>query len=60
MPQSLLISPCNGIEAGDTVRSLAEGYVTNTSCLAQHKLLLEKQKDYKQSMERLYGNTTGK
>lgn len=57
MPQSLLISPCEGIEAGETVRSLAKGYVVNTSCLAQHKLLLQKQLEYKKSMEKLYGTT---
>lgn len=56
MPQSLLISPCDGVEAGDTVRSLAKGYVANTSCLAQHKVLLQKQTEYKKSMEKLYGS----
>lgn len=56
MPQSLLSSPCEAVEAGETVRSLAEGYVANTTCLAQHKELLRAQIEYKNSMEKLYGS----
>ena len=56
MPDNLLVSPCNGLPAGDSVRSLARGYVGNTTCLKQHILLLEKQQKYKTEMERLYGD----
>lgn len=53
-PESFLIDPCEPIGAGDTVRSLARGYVANTSCLGQYKLLLEKQRRHKQEMMELY------
>lgn len=57
MSDMLLISPCEGFVDKDieTVRHLAEGYVVNTSCLKQHMLLLKKQKEYKSSMEKVYG-----
>lgn len=54
MPDSLLVEPCEAIEAGDTVRSLAKGYVTNTSCVGQYMLLLEKQREYKTEIEAVY------
>lgn len=54
IPESLLIDPCEAISAGDTVRSLARGYVANTSCLGQYKLLLEKQRRHKKEMELIY------
>jgi hypothetical protein len=54
VPESLLIDPCEVISAGDTVRLLAKGYVANTSCLGQYKLLLEKQRRHKKEMERIY------
>ena len=55
-PESLLVDPCEAISAGDTVRSLAKGYVANTSCLGQYKLLLEKQRRHRDEMEMIYGN----
>ena len=54
VPESLLVDPCEPLGAGDTRRSLAKGYVANTSCLGQYKLLLEKQRRHKESMEKLY------
>lgn len=56
MPDSLLVDPCEAIEAGETVRSLAKGYVTNTSCVGQYMLLLDKQREYKTNIEKLYGD----
>lgn len=53
-PESLLVDPCEAISAGDTVRLLAKGYVANTSCLGQYKLLLEKQRRHKKEMELIY------
>ena len=60
IPNSLLVIPCEAVGAGDTVRSLARGYVKNTSCIGEYRLLLEKQKDYNQKIEALFkdGNTT--
>lgn len=57
MPDSLLVSPCDGSPAGDTVRELAKGYVANTSCMEQHKRLLESQQKYKREIEGLYNGT---
>jgi len=55
-PESLLVDPCEAISAGDTVRLLAKGYVANTSCLGQYKLLLEKQRRHRDEMRKIYGN----
>lgn len=57
MPDSLLVSPCESVSAGDSVRTLAKGYVANTSCLGQYKLLLEKQIKYKKEIEGVYGKS---
>ena len=54
MPDSLLVDPCEAVEAGETVRSLAKGYVTNTSCVGKYMLLLEKQRKYKTEIEAVY------
>ena len=61
-PDSLLVDPCDVVAAGDSVRSLAAGYISNTNCVGQYKLLLEKQRKHKAQVEELFknGNTTGK
>lgn len=53
-PDSLMVDPCVAVGAGDTVRTLAKGYVTNTSCVGDYKLLLEKQRKAKAEQEKLY------
>jgi hypothetical protein len=53
-PDSLLVDPCKAIGAGDSVRSLARGYISNTSCIAEYKLLLEKQRKHKVEMQGIY------
>lgn len=53
-PESLLVDPCEPKGAGYTVRSLASGYVSNTSCLGQYRLLLIKQRKYNEEMVELY------
>lgn len=55
-PESLLVDPCNVIGAGDTVRSLAKGYIVSVSCVREYQLLLEKQRRHKKEMELIYGN----
>ena len=60
MPDSLLESPCDGLPPGETVRSLAKAYVGTLSCLEQHKLLIQKQKKYKESIEELYNGRDSK
>lgn len=54
-PDALLVDPCNVIGAGDTVRSLAKGYVVSVSCVREYQLLLDKQRRHKQEMELIYG-----
>ena len=54
-PDSLLVDPCEVVGAGDTVRTLAKGYVANTSCVGDYKLLLEKQRKAKAEQVKLYG-----
>jgi len=55
-PDSLLVDPCNVIGAGDTVRSLAKGYVVSVSCVREYQLLLEKQRRHKAEVSKIYDN----
>lgn len=55
-PESLLVDPCEPKGAGYTVRSLASGYVSNTSCIGQYRLLLIKQRKYREEVLKVYGN----
>jgi len=48
-PDSFLVDPCKVTPAGETVRTLARGYISNTSCLKQYQLLIQKQRDWKKS-----------
>lgn len=53
-PDSLLVHPCEATGAGDTVRSLARGYVKNTTCIGEYKLLLDKIINHKDQVEEVY------
>ena len=55
-PDSLLVDPCEPIGAGDTIRTLAKGYITNTSCIGEYRLLLDKQRQHKEKMRLIYDN----
>lgn len=46
IPSEILVVDCQAIRAGDTVRSLAKGYVNNTKCLQAHQKLIEGLKIY--------------
>lgn len=54
LPDSLTQDPCGAIKAGDTVRSLAKGYVKNTGCVFDYRLLLEKQRKWAKEQRDLY------
>lgn len=54
LPDSLMQDPCGAIKAGTTVRSLARGYVNNTGCVFDYKLLLQKQRDWKAKQEGIF------
>ena len=56
IPESLLVDPCEPKGAGYTIRSLASGYVSNTSCIGQYRLLLIKQRKYIDEARKIYGN----
>lgn len=56
LPDSLMQDPCGAIKAGDTVRSLATGYVKNTGCVFDYQLLLKKQRNWKLEQMELYKN----
>ncbi len=53
-PNNLLVSPCKATEAGDTVSTLAEGYVANTGCLHQFEGRIESLRKWKVEQEVLY------
>ena len=59
-PDTLLVDPCEAVGAGDTVRTLAKGYIKNTGCVWEYRLLLEKHRKYKNQIEDLFedGNPT--
>lgn len=54
MPNSLMVDPCGVTSAGDTVRSLSIGYVKNTACVFDYKLLLEKQRSWAAKQKELF------
>lgn len=54
MPNNLLINPCDAVSAEDTVRSLAKGYVKNTSCVFDYELLLGKQRKWTEQQKELH------
>lgn len=54
MSTNLLQAPCGAIKAGETVRSLAKGYVKNTGCVFDYELLLEKQNKWQNEQKELF------
>lgn len=67
IPQSLLISPCQRfdfkskpevINGNMSVNTLVEAQLHNDSCLKKYSILLTKQREFKASMEKIYGSTT--
>lgn len=54
MPDSLMVDPCGVVAAGDTIRSLSIGYVKNTACVFDYKLLLKKQREWVGKQKELF------
>lgn len=54
LPDNLMQDPCGAIKAGETVRSLAKGYVSNTGCVFDYQLLLKKQREWKTRQEGIF------
>lgn len=53
-PDNLLVSPCKVAEAGSTVGSLAEGYVSNTACVWQFEGRMESLRKWKAEQQGIY------
>lgn len=49
-----MVDPCEAVSAGYTVRSLASGYISNTTCVREYRLLLSKQRKYKEEVSKVY------
>lgn len=54
LPDNLTQDPCGAIKAGETVRSLAKGYVKNTGCVFDYQLLLKKQREWQTQQKELF------
>lgn len=53
-PDNLLFDPCSATEAGVTVRSLAAGYIENTSCIYKYETVLKSLRDWKAQQQLIY------
>lgn len=53
-PDSLMVDPCEAVSAGHTVDSLASGYISNTTCIWEYRLLFSKQRKYKEEAIKVY------
>lgn len=49
-----MISPCDKTKAGESVDSIAKAHIENTTCIKQHKQLLQSQKDWKAKQQQIY------
>ena len=52
-PEHLLVHPCEVVGVGNTVESLAKGYIINTTCVGQYKSTLNGIKDYNKTIKDL-------
>lgn len=50
IPEGLVQSPCIPVGAGETLESLAKGYIKNTSCIGQYEGNLESIRKYNNSI----------
>lgn len=50
----MLVVPCEAIRAGDTVGSLAKGYVVNTTCVFQYESTFNRLKRYFEEQKELH------
>lgn len=54
IPINLLSDPCSPVEAGDTLSSLAQGYVTNTGCVGEYRIRLKKLAEWDAEQRAIY------
>lgn len=50
VPERLLKAPCEPVGAGETLESLAKGYIKNTSCVGQYENSFESIRKYNNSI----------
>ena len=55
-PSNLTSDPCDVDEAGETVSSLAQAYVTNAGCIGQYKVKMNSLRDWRDSQTEIYKN----
>lgn len=53
-PANLTSDVCDVAEAGETVSSLAQAYVTNAGCIGQYKVRMNSLRDWRDSQEGIY------
>lgn len=54
IPVNLLSEPCQAIEAGETLSSLAQGYVSNTGCIGEYSIRLKKLREWDVGQSEIY------
>lgn len=53
-PDSLLVSPCKGVNLFSTPRELGENHIENLSCIKQFETNLQSIRDWKVEKQELY------
>ena len=53
-PVNLLSDPCNAVEAGETLKSLASAYMENTSCVGEYRIRMQKLREWNQEQSVIY------
>lgn len=53
-PSNLTSDPCDVAEAGETVSSLAQAYVTNAGCIGQYKVRMRSLREWRDSQTEIY------
>lgn len=59
-PSNLLVDPCQAVEAGETVSTLAQGYVTNTGCIHKYQKRMQTLREWSQEQSVIYNNKDNK
>lgn len=54
IPLNLLNDPCVPVEAGDTLSSLAQGYVSNTGCIGEYSIRLKNLREWDRDQREIY------
>ena len=55
IPDRLVEHPCTVIGAGDSLGGLVKGYINNTSCAGDYRVLVDKQQEWLKEVKKIYG-----